>query len=78
MFSDLQNVTYFNSIKVQLKRTRAVQTGCCLVHFNSIKVQLKRFFDRQSENAKLFQFHKGTIKAPSVSSAKTFSGISIP
>ena len=42
MFSDLQNVTYFNSIKVQLKQLSQTERYKRVRHFNSIKVQLKR------------------------------------
>ena len=52
----------FNSIKVQLER---LDDGCCrllLPHFNSIKVQLEHLSHRNLFTAKVFQFHKGTIR----------------
>ena len=53
----------FNSIKVRLKLASALSTGTLsLTYFNSIKVRLKPQIGSSDDSAKIFQFHKGTIK----------------
>ena len=60
----VQYIFYFNSIKVQLKRFVINPTISFLRNFNSIKVQLKRSLVIIVSFYSVFQFHKGTIKAP--------------
>ena len=59
-----QSPWYFNSIKVQLKRVEGTSISSSIPNFNSIKVQLKRRHLFISNLFRIFQFHKGTIKAP--------------
>ena len=55
--------TYFNSIKVRLKRIEYAEAVFGLFYFNSIKVRLKRTLLSGEKGQKpQFQFHKGTIK----------------
>ena len=59
---------YFNSIKVRLKLGLLMLFVFLICYFNSIKVRLKR--SRQDDigtEFSKFQFHKGTIKTPSLS-----------
>ena len=55
-------MVYFNSIKVQLRPLLERQRLYTDADFNSIKVQLRLDSNASTENAELFQFHKGTIK----------------
>ena len=54
--------SYFNSIKVRLKRDIATAKDVYDANFNSIKVRLKHTYPIESELILKFQFHKGTIK----------------
>ena len=54
---------HFNSIKVQLKHRKMQAVELAQADFNSIKVQLKPAHWGSIWKSKVFQFHKGTIKA---------------
>ena len=68
----------FNSIKVQLDSLTKL-SFTFLLYFNSIKVQLERTVETCLQLPDLFQFHKGTIRTPSISlKYRSGSSISIP
>ena len=52
----------FNSIKVQLERSRAVRRTINKMGFNSIKVQLELSYNPLTRGRATFQFHKGAIR----------------
>ena len=56
--------SYFNSIKVRLKRARSWWRRVLRSYFNSIKVRLKLQHFGGNKAILQFQFHKGTIKTP--------------
>ena len=61
--SSVENVKlYFNSIKVQLEHSFLIALTTSRCYFNSIKVQLEHSRFTRSWVARLFQFHKGTIR----------------
>ena len=74
-----QRVIYFNSIKVQLRRTVAI-LALVIWKFQFHKGTIKTLAGEQSVGGNaLFQFHKGTIKTKMVSAKHAWrSPISIP
>ena len=58
----IRAISYFNSIKVQLRPKISLKLLCGISHFNSIKVQLRHSGFKVKRNVVKFQFHKGTIK----------------
>ena len=57
-----ETLTYFNSIKVRLKRYRKRYQGAYFPHFNSIKVRLKHFYHNAYIKSRNFNSIKVRLK----------------
>ena len=58
----LEEIEYFNSIKVRLEPASLELAQADFENFNSIKVRLELFPYHPCEGQQRFQFHKGAIR----------------